>query len=139
MLKFPAHFERDDQGCYFVFFRDIPEALTQGHTLEEARQSAQDALITAMDFYFEDHRRVPVASTATEDEEYIELPISIGAKILLLNEMIDRQLRPSDLAKSMNIKPQEVTRIMNLHHTTKIDTLASAFSAIGCRLDFMIS
>jgi len=34
-----------------------------------------------------------------------------------------------DLAKFMGIKPQEVTRILDLHHTTKIDALAVQTSA----------
>jgi antitoxin HicB len=37
-----------------VSFRDIPEALTSGNTMEEAREMAEDALLMAMAFYFED-------------------------------------------------------------------------------------
>jgi antitoxin HicB len=92
-----------------------------------------------MDFYFEDNRRVPDASPLEADEELIELPISVSAKILLLNEMLEKRLRPADLAKAMDIKPQEVTRIMDLHHATKIDTLARAFSVIGRRLELSLT
>jgi len=35
-----------------------PEALTCGDNLDDAKEMAQDALITAMDFYFEDRRSV---------------------------------------------------------------------------------
>lgn len=139
MCKFPARFESDQDGGYFVSFRDIPEALTQGETLEEARDAARDALITAMDFYIEDNRRVPEASPAEEGEELIELPLSVSAKIMLLNEMLEKRFKAADLARAMRIKPQEVTRIMDLHHTTKIDTLARAFSAVGRKLELHVS
>ena len=139
MLRFPALFAEDADGGYVVTFRDIPEAITQGDTLEEAREAAQDALVTAMDFYFDGNRRVPDASAAQANEELIELPISISAKILLLNEMVGQGIRPADLAKKMNVKPQEVTRIMNLRHATKIDTLAHAFSAVDRRLELRLS
>jgi len=139
MFRFPALFEQDITGSYTVTFRDIPEAITQGATFDEAREAAHDALITAMDFYFEDNRPVPEASKAEANEELIELPISVSAKIMLLNEMLKKQIRPIDLANEMKIKPQEVTRIMSLSHATKIDTLAKAFSAVGHRLELHVS
>lgn len=42
-----------------VRFPDLPEALTQGETLEQAIAMAADALVTAPDFYLEDGRPVP--------------------------------------------------------------------------------
>jgi antitoxin HicB len=138
VCKFPARFEMDDGGGYFVSFRDIPEALTQGATLEEARDAARDALVTAMDFYIEDNRRVPEASPAEVGEELIELPLSVSAKVMLLNEMLEKRIKAADLARAMHIKPQEVTRIMDLHHATKIDTLARAFAAVGRTLELRV-
>lgn len=139
VCKFPVRFEADENGGYFVSFRDIPEALTQGTTLEEARDAARDALVTAMDFYIEDNRHVPEASPAEEGEELIELPLSVSAKIMLLNAMLEKRFKAADLARAMQIKPQEVTRIMDLRHTTKIDTLARAFSAVGRKLELHVS
>ncbi len=139
MLKFPVLFTKYDSDGYVVTFRDIPEALTQGDTLEEARGAARDALITAMDFYIEDNRRVPKASPVEPGEELIGLPLSISAKIMLLNEMLEKRIQTTDLAKAMQIKPQEVTSLMDLHHTTKIDTLAHAFSTLGRHLELHLS
>jgi len=61
MLRYPAKIEADGDG-FMVSFRDIPEALTGADTREEAEKMAADALLTAMDFYFEDGRAVPEAS-----------------------------------------------------------------------------
>lgn len=139
MSRFPAKYERDPGGGYVVTFRDIPEAVTQGDTLEEARTLAVDALVTAMDFYFEDQRSVPVPSKLQNDEEFVELPLSLAAKVLLLNEMVEKKARPGDLAKAMKVTPQEVSRILDLSHTTKIDTIERAFHALGRHLELKVA
>ena len=61
-MFYPATFTLEENGGYTVSFRDIPEALTCGDNLDDAKEMAQDALITAMDFYFEDRRSVPMPS-----------------------------------------------------------------------------
>jgi antitoxin HicB len=137
MLKFPARFEPDGDG-YVVTFRDVPEAITQGDSLDEARAMAADALLTAMDFYFDDKRAVPEPSKAQDGEELVALPVSVAAKVALLNAVIKSATRPADLAKGMGVRPQEVTRILDLHHATKIDTLADAFRALGLELDVRV-
>jgi antitoxin HicB len=137
MLRYPALFEPDGSG-FVVSFRDIPEALTQGDTLEEAREMAADALLTAMDFYFEDKRPVPSPSKAKKGEELVALPASVSAKILLLNEMIGQGVTPSELARRLNTRPQDVNRIMKLEHATKIDTIAEALEALGRRLEISV-
>lgn len=68
---------------------------------------------------------------ALEGEILVSLPLSIWSKVLLLNEMLNQHVSQADLAKRMGIKPQQVTRIVNLEHTTKIDTLVEAFKALG--------
>ncbi|VWC78788.1 Antitoxin HicB [Burkholderia aenigmatica] len=140
MLRYPARFEPDEEdGGYVVTFRDIPEAITQGDTLDEARSMGADALLTAMDFYFEDKRSVPAPSKAKKGEELIALPASVSAKVMLLNEMLAQGVTPSELARRMGTRPQDVNRIMDLGHTTKIDTIAEAFEAIGRHLELSVT
>lgn len=133
MARYPALIQPGDGG-YTVSFRDIPEALTCGDTLEEARAMAADALLTAMDFYFQDRRPVPPPSALQADEELIALPASAWAKILLLNAMLEQRVTPAELARRMGTRPQEVTRIMDLGHATKIDTIEKALAALDHRL-----
>lgn len=138
MLKFPARFEPADEGGYAVTFRDIPEAVTQGDTPEEAQAMATDALLTAMGFYFEKRRAVPDPSRALEGEKLISLPTSASAKVALLNAMVESKTRPSDLARGMGMSPQDVRRILDLRHVTKIDTISAAFKALGLELDLRV-
>lgn len=100
---------------------------------------AADALLTAMDFYFEDKRPVPSPSKAKKGEELIALPASASAKILLLNEMIAQGVTPSELARRLRTRPQDVNRIINLGHVTKIDTIADALLTLGKHLEISIT
>jgi antitoxin HicB len=129
-MLYPAKFDLED-GCYVVTFRDIPEALTQGYSFDEAKEMALDALVTALDFYFDDQKTVPVPSPAQEGEHLIELPISIWSKILLLNTMLEARISQADLAKQMQKSRQEMQRIIDLNHNTKIDTIVDALKILG--------
>ncbi|MGB3069385.1 MAG: type II toxin-antitoxin system HicB family antitoxin [Ottowia sp.] len=134
MHKYPARFDPADEGGYTVTFRDIPEAITQGDTLEEAEAMARDALITSMDFYFEDGRAVPAPSKALKGERLVSLPLSVGAKVALLNARLESGAKPADVARKTGLKPQEMTRVFDLKHATKIDTIAAALDAMGYEL-----
>ena len=138
MLSYPARVARDGSG-FMVSFPDIPEALTGATTKAQALEMAADALTTAMDFYFEDRRLVPAPSAPKRGQVMIDLPPSVGAKVLLLNEMIAQGTRPADLARRMNVRPQEVNRLTDLHHPTKIDTIAQALKTLGKRLELSLT
>lgn len=134
-MFYPARFEEAPEGGFVVTFRDIPEAVTQGDTETEAREMAAGALLTAMDFYFEDRRPVPPASRARKGERMIALPASAWAKVLLLNEMLAQGVTPAELARRLGTRPQDVNRIVNLAHTTKIDTIGQALASLGKDLE----
>ena len=133
-MQYPARFEQAPEGGYTVTFRDIPEAITQADDLEEARTLAADALVTAMDFYIEDLRSVPAPSAPKRGEELVDLPASVWAKVQLLNTMIEEKVSQADLARMLGTTRQEINRMVDLHHTTKIDTIAGAVAALGHRL-----
>jgi antitoxin HicB len=138
MFLYPARLRADEAGVT-VTFRDIPEAITAGATRDEALEMAADALTLAMDFYFEDKRPVPLPSVARRGETLIALPASLSAKVLLLNEMIAQQVTAAELARRLHTRPQEVNRVIDLAHTTKIDTIASALAALGKRLQLTLA
>jgi len=137
-MRYPVKL-MEDGNEFVVSFPDIPEALTSGRTKQEALEMARDALITALDFYFEDNRAVPEPSAVEAGQDFVELPASLWAKVLLLNEIVAQRLRPIDLARRLEMRPQEITRLLKLEHPTKIDTLTQAFGALGKRLNFSVS
>ncbi|HKR46770.1 MAG TPA: type II toxin-antitoxin system HicB family antitoxin [Paraburkholderia sp.] len=90
MLRYPARFEPVEGGGFLVMFRDVPEAITQGETIEEALAVAADALAAVMNFYFEDRRPVPIPSEVEDGEELVALSVSMSDKVLAFNKMLNK-------------------------------------------------
>ncbi|MGA9069555.1 MAG: type II toxin-antitoxin system HicB family antitoxin [Terracidiphilus sp.] len=134
-MLYPVKITHQDVGNYAVEFPDIPEALTLGDTVEEALRQAVDALETALDFYFDHGRMVPMPSAPKRGHRLVALPASISAKVLLFNELIGQKVRPSDLAKRLSIPRQHVNRLLDPRHSTKIDNIAAALKALGKTLE----
>lgn len=136
-MRYPVEIKPDGKG-WMVSFPDIPEALTSGGTKEQALAMAKDALETALDFYFDDKREVPSPSKARRGQPVIELSASTSAKVLLLNEMVRQKVRPAELARRLHTTAQEVNRLTNVRHTTRIDGIAAALRALGRHLDIRV-
>ena len=134
MRAYPVNLRKDGNSI-LVTFPDIPEAITQGDNREHALEMAKDALELAMDFYFEDRRPVPAPSKSKRGQDVVELPASLSAKILLLNEMLLQKVRPAELARRIGTTPQEVNRLTNIRHTSRIDGIAGALKALGKTLE----
>ena len=133
MQGYPVNLRKDGKFI-LVTFPDIPEAITQGDNRAHALEMAKEALESAMDFYFEDRRPVPAPSKPKRGQAVIELPPSVAAKALLLNEMLRQKVRPAELARRLGTTPQEVNRLTNIRHASKIDSVDKALRALGKRI-----
>lgn len=63
-IAFPALVSRDRCGRYLVQFPDLPEALTDGATKEEALTEAADCLREALSVRIRNGENIPVPSAA---------------------------------------------------------------------------
>jgi antitoxin HicB len=133
MQGYPVNL-RKSEGFLVVSFPDIPEAHTQGVDRTEALAMAKEALELSMEFYFDDRRPVPMPSKPKRGQAVVELSPSVAAKVLLLNEMLRQKVRPIDLARRLGTTKQEINRLTNLRHPTKIDRIDVALRALGKRL-----
>jgi antitoxin HicB len=134
MLAYPVELTPDGKFL-MVTFPDIPEANSQGDSVEDALKMAADALETALDFYFDAGRPVPVPSKPKRGQHTVELRASVAAKVLLLNEMSSQKVRPSELARRLCVTRQEVNRLIDRRYTSKIDGIAGALKALGKTLE----
>jgi len=135
MMRYPVRLRQEPEGSFSVYFPDIPEALTCGEDVEDALRHAVDALETALDFYFDGKVAVPLPSRIKRGQYAVELPPSVTAKVLLYNEMIAQQVRPAEMARRLKLNRQEMTRMLEPRHTTKIDSIAAALKALGKTLE----
>lgn len=132
-MEFPVNLRKDGKFI-LVTFPDIPEAITQGNNRAHALEMAKEALESALDFYFEERRPVPAPSAPKRRQAVVQLPPSVAAKVLLLNEMLRQKVRPVELARRIGTTKQEVNRLTDLRHATKIDRIDAALRALGKRL-----
>ena len=137
-MRYPVQLDPDPSGSFGVTFPDIPEAITFGDNREHALAMAADALETALDFYFEARRPVPMPS-ATAGRPTVELTASVAAKSLLFNEMLAQGVKPVELARRLNVPRQDITRLLNPRHATKIDAIDNALKAMGKRLELQVA
>lgn len=57
--------ERQENGWWLMRFPKIPEALTEGESVEEARSNAIDCVITVLEGYMKAGRPIPRPSAPT--------------------------------------------------------------------------
>jgi antitoxin HicB len=77
MLQYAAKLTpgRASEGGYTVTFRDIPEAITEGCTVEEALKFAAESLELALEHYLDERRPVPIPTAKQKGEYIITLPV----------------------------------------------------------------
>ena len=104
----------------------------------EAMEAAKDALLTAFDFYFEDNELIPLPSPLNSHDHFIEVPLSVASEVLLLNAFLQSEITQQELARRIGKPKQEITRLFNLHHATKIDAVQLAAKALGKELSLVM-
>ena len=80
-VAYPAVMQQDTNESLLVTFPDIPEAVTSAHYKEQLLRIASDALESALEFYFEDGRAVPMPSSPKPGQQTIALTPHISAKV----------------------------------------------------------
>lgn len=137
-MQYPATFTPDTDGSLLVQFPDIPEAITSGKDEREAMAMAQDCLLTALDFYFDDRRTIPKPSPVQSGQVAVDLDDMATMKVLLHNEMVAKGLRKADMARLLDIPAQHIGRLLNPKQTTRIDLISQAFKALGKRMEIHV-
>lgn len=135
MLSYPVTLAPDTHGTILAEFTDFPQASAVGGDEDEAMRNAADALASALEFYFEQRRPVPVPSKARKEQRSIALPARESAKVLLWNEMHLQKLRKADLARRLNVHMPQIDRLFDLKHSSKLEFVEQAAKALGKTLD----
>jgi len=134
-MRYPVKLKAD--GEYIMAsFPDVPGAHTVGDDKADALRHALDALETMLMYIFGTGEKIPLPSPLKRGQAWVELPPPVAAKILLHNEMLRQKVRPIELARRMGVPRQEITRVLNLKHNTKIETTAQA---LGKRLELRVA
>ena len=123
--------EDPDEGGYVVTCRDIPEAITQGDTFEEALVEAADALDEAICGCINQGREIPEPSAEQAGERLVSVPVTTALKAAAYTRFRESGQTKVAIAEALDIKESEVRRILNPRHNTKADTLERFFRSLG--------
>ena len=118
-------------GGFTVLFRDMPEAITQGDTVEEVLAEAADCLEEAMAGRIRRGDELPAPSKCEKGEKLVPVPMQTAMKAALYQAMKEAGISKSELARRMGIHEKMVRRILDPHHGTKFPTMERALFALG--------
>ncbi len=135
---YPATLTRDDSGGYVVTFRDVPEAITQGDSVEEALAEASDALEEAIAGRMRLKEDIPKASDTQADEHIVTLPAETASKAALYTAIRQAKLTKVQLAEILGIDEKEVRRLLDPYHPSKLPRIEAALEALGKELVIVV-
>lgn len=126
-------------GGYVVSCRDVPEAITQGESEDEALDEASGALQAAIELRIDDGLQIPVPSEKRRGEHWVSVPVATAMKAALYVTMQEQGVTKSDLARLLQLDEKEARRILNPKHATKVSTLERALHSLGKRVDVVMT
>jgi antitoxin HicB len=127
---YPYTVEQSEDGAWQVRFPDVPEALTEGDTEDEAHALAPDALLAALGGLAKVKRDLPPPSKA-KGRPVVIVPALQSAKLALYLAMREQGLNNVTLARKLGKQENEVRRMLDLDHETKIGSLENALWLLG--------
>ena len=134
---YPYELLPQPEGGFTVTFPDVPEAITQGETEEEAAAMAEDALVTALSFYTDKAERLPHPSPA-HGRPVAFVPPLVGAKLALHDAMLAAGVSNVALARRLGTDEKTVRRLRDPLHQSRINQVDAALRMLGKRLGIMI-
>jgi antitoxin HicB len=139
-FTYPAMLVPDEvDGGFTVLFRDVPEAITQGDTVEECLREAADCLEEALVGRIRRGDELPIPSQFEVGEKLIPVPIQTAMKAALYQAMKEVGISKSELARKIGTHENVVRRILDPHHGTKFPTMERALSALGKHAELHIT
>jgi len=118
-------------GGYVVTCRDLPEAITQGNSVEDALVEAADALEEAIAARIDDGREIPEPTAKKRGERSVSVPPSMALKAAVYLAVRDAGISNSELARRLHLDEKEARRILDPHHPTKLPRIEAALAALG--------
>ena len=128
-----------DEGGYVVTCRDLPEAITQGETIEEALVEAADALEEAVAGRISDGRDIPMPTDEKRGERMVSVPPSMALKAAVYLSVREAGISNSELARRMRLDEKAARRILDPHHPTKLPRIEEALAVLGRHVELALA
>ena len=132
---YPAIFTPDAKdGGFVVTFVDLPEAITQGETVDEGLREAADCLEEAIANRIVTGLPIPPPSRLKRGQYAVPVAAQTAAKAALYIALQEAQITKAELAKRLQCDEKEVRRLLDPRHPSKLPRIESALAAVDHRL-----
>lgn len=139
MYSYRGRFAHDPDGGFLVTFPDIPEAITAGDNLAEARRNAAEALGMALRGYLAHGKPIPRPQARGKDLVDVPLDATDALKIAVIEAFSAHGMSKSELARRLGKAETEAYRILDPDHATKLASLEAALAVLGKQVVVSVS
>ena len=136
-VAFVALIRQDGPRDFIVTFPDVPEAITQGDTLQQARMAAHDALATALAVYLDMERPFPTASQILDEHVapgssrwVTAVEPKLAARARLAAELKSQGISKVGLARMLG-KDEKIVHRMLTGRSASLEAILEALRAVG--------
>lgn len=133
-MDYMCRLEDNGDDGFIVRFPDVPEALTEGGTIDEAVVNAADALEVALLGRMKDGDDIPASKARPRAGIAVHLSAQASAKLAFYLAFRQSGLTRTALARRLEKDEAEIRRMLDPHHATKLPALEAALRALGRRL-----
>ena len=136
-MRYAIRIRKDSNNTYLVTVPDLPEAITFGETMADAKAQAIDAIETAMMARIADREKIQEPKST--GRHYAELRPAVAAKVALWNAMMQQGLGKAALARKLKWHLPQMDRALDVRHDSTLSTLVEALGATGHALSVLVS
>lgn len=129
--RYWAAIRADEDGGFLVTFPDVPEAITQGDDLPDAKRSGAEALGLALRGYLARGKALPHPAASGEALTEIAVDPRDAMKMAVIEAFQASGLSKSELARRLGKGENEARRILDPDYPTKLDALTAALGVLG--------
>lgn len=119
------------EGGFLVSFPDVPEAITEGDSREDALANAADALSVALRGYLAEGRDVPAPASQGKGLSPVPVDVATAYKLAVLAAYRAAGITKAELARRLGKANTEAHRILDPDHATQVPALEAALAALG--------
>jgi antitoxin HicB len=130
-IVYPAIITKDKGGRYLVTFPDLPEAVTEGETMEEALFNASEVLTLTLEGRAEEGMEIPTPSTIKNAHE---IAPSARVQAALLLRMSRGKKKVADIARALHTSWPSISRLEDPTHWPSLKQLEKVAATLGKRL-----
>jgi len=128
----------EDDGGYVVTFRDLPEAITQGDTMEECLTAAADCLEEAIAARISDGEDIP-QPTQSKEQHKVACPIQMAIKAALYLAIRESGISKRELGRRLGVDEKSARRLLDPHYQARLPAMERALRALGKTPELTVS